>query len=60
MPQYTYPYAMNGINTATANPTVQMGYPYPNVPIYEIMDDTGIADTDTFMYWYSNMLNCRE
>ena len=34
MPQYTYPYAMNGINTATANPTVQMGYPYPNVPTY--------------------------
>ena len=29
-------------------------------PFYEIMDDAGIADTDTFMYWYSNMLNCRE
>lgn len=31
MPQYPYPYAMNGINTATANP---IGYPYPNVPTY--------------------------
>ena len=33
MPQfsYPYPYAMNGVNTATANP---MSYPYPNTPTY--------------------------